>query len=105
MLLESEAAPHFSFSTASTSALTTLSRELPAPQSNCFTYLLKSDSSAVPGGRQLNCVGLNLRNRTQGYIGSRKRCGTCLGVRFDPSLGALSIAPVLPPKKKPCRPV
>jgi Transposase DDE domain len=30
-----------------------------------------------PAGQPLNFVGLNVRNRTHAYIGSRKRCGAC----------------------------
>jgi len=30
-----------------------------------------------PSGELLNYVGLNVRNRAQGYIGSAKRCGAC----------------------------
>jgi hypothetical protein len=42
-----------------------------------FTYLPKSNSYLCPAGQQLNFVGLNVRNRTHPYIGSRKRCGAC----------------------------
>jgi len=42
-----------------------------------FTYLPKSNSYLCPAGQQLNFVGLNVRNRTHAYIGSRKRCGAC----------------------------
>jgi len=42
-----------------------------------FTYLPESNSYRCPAGQQLNYVGLNVRNRTHAYIGSRKRCGAC----------------------------
>jgi transposase len=42
-----------------------------------FTYLPASNSYRCPAGEQLNYVGLNVRNRTHAYIGSRKRCGPC----------------------------
>ena len=42
-----------------------------------FTYLSESNSYRCPAGEQLNFVGLNVRNRTHAYIGSRKRCGGC----------------------------
>ena len=42
-----------------------------------FTYLPASNSYRCPAGGQLNYVGLNVRNRTHAYIGSRKRCGPC----------------------------
>jgi len=42
-----------------------------------FTYLPESNSYRCPTGEQLNYVGLNVRNRTHAYIGSRKRCGAC----------------------------
>src|SRR6267143_1494593 len=42
-----------------------------------FTYLPESNSYRCPAGQQLNFVGLNVRNRTHAYIGSRKRCGAC----------------------------
>ena len=42
-----------------------------------FTYLPESDTYLCPAGQQLNFVGLNVRNRTHAYIGSRKRCGAC----------------------------
>jgi transposase len=42
-----------------------------------FTYLPESSSYRCPAGQQLNYVGLNVRNRTHAYIGSRKRCGAC----------------------------
>src|SRR5712692_6543507 len=44
----------------------------------CFTYLPESNSYRCPAGQQLNYVGLNVRNRTHAYFGSRKRCGACL---------------------------
>src|SRR5437879_4819788 len=40
-----------------------------------FTYLPESNSYRCPAGQPLNFVGLNVRNRTHAYIGSRKRCG------------------------------
>ena len=42
-----------------------------------FTYLPESNRYLCPAGQQLNFVGLNVRNRTHAYIGSRKRCGGC----------------------------
>jgi len=42
-----------------------------------FTYLPENNSYLCPAGQQLNFVGLNVRNRTHAYIGSRKRCGAC----------------------------
>jgi hypothetical protein len=42
-----------------------------------FTYLPESNRYRCPTGEQLNYVGLNVRNRTHAYIGSRKRCGAC----------------------------
>src|SRR6202163_1767684 len=42
-----------------------------------FTYVPESNSYRCPAGEQLNFVGLNVRNRTHAYIGSRKRCGAC----------------------------
>src|SRR6266481_2734904 len=42
-----------------------------------FTFLPESNSYRCPAGQQLNFVGLNVRNRTHAYIGSRKRCGAC----------------------------
>jgi len=42
-----------------------------------FQYLPESNSYRCPAGEQLNYVGLNTRNRTHAYIGSRKRCGAC----------------------------
>src|SRR5246500_3685152 len=42
-----------------------------------FEYLPESNSYRCPAGQQLNYVGLNVRNRTHAYIGSRKRCGAC----------------------------
>jgi transposase len=42
-----------------------------------FTYLPASNSYRCPAGEQLNYVGLNVRNRTHAYIGSRKRCREC----------------------------
>jgi transposase len=42
-----------------------------------FTYLPESNSYRCPAGQELNFVGLNVRNRTHAYIGSRKRCGAC----------------------------
>jgi hypothetical protein len=43
-----------------------------------FTYLPESNRYLCPAGQPLNFVGLNVRNRTHAYIGSRKRCGACL---------------------------
>jgi hypothetical protein len=40
-----------------------------------FTYLPESNSYICPGGQQLNYGGRNERNRTFGYIGTRKKCG------------------------------
>src|ERR1700686_1267378 len=42
-----------------------------------FTYLPENNSYLCPAGQPLNFVGLNVRNRTHAYIGSRKRCGAC----------------------------
>jgi transposase len=42
-----------------------------------FTYLPASNSYLCPAGKQLNYVGLNVRNRAHAYIGSGKRCGAC----------------------------
>src|ERR1700726_4824019 len=42
-----------------------------------FTFLPESNSYRCPAGQQLNFVGLNVRNRTHAYIGTRKRCGGC----------------------------
>src|SRR5207245_302477 len=42
-----------------------------------FTYLPESNSYRCPAGQPLSFVGLNVRNRTHAYIGSRKRCGAC----------------------------
>ena len=42
-----------------------------------FTYLPESNSYICPGGQQLNYGGRNERNRTFGYIGTRKKCGPC----------------------------
>ena len=42
-----------------------------------FTYVPASNSYRCPAGQPLNYVGLNVRNRTHAYIGSRKRCGAC----------------------------
>jgi transposase len=43
-----------------------------------FAYQPESNTYLCPAGEQLNYVGLNVRNRTHAYIGSAKRCGTCL---------------------------
>ena len=43
----------------------------------CFTYLPDSNSYICPAGQQLNYGGRNERNRTFGYIGTRKKCGPC----------------------------
>jgi len=40
-----------------------------------FTYLPENNRYRCPAGEQLTFVGLNVRNRTHAYIGSRKRCG------------------------------
>jgi hypothetical protein len=42
-----------------------------------FTYLPETNRYLCPAGQALNFVGLNVRNRTHAYIGSRKRCGAC----------------------------
>jgi transposase len=42
-----------------------------------FTYQPESNSYRCPAGKQLNYVGLNVRNRAHAYIGSAKRCGAC----------------------------
>jgi hypothetical protein len=42
-----------------------------------FTFVPASNSYLCPAGQRLNFVGLNVRNRTHAYIGSRKRCGAC----------------------------
>src|ERR1700676_4906975 len=42
-----------------------------------FTDLPESNSYLCPAGEQLNYGGHNARNRTQVYIGTRKRCGGC----------------------------
>ena len=42
-----------------------------------FTFVPESNSYLCPAGQRLNFVGLNVRNRTHAYIGSRKRCGAC----------------------------
>jgi transposase len=42
-----------------------------------FTFVPESNSYLCPAGQPLNFVGLNVRNRTHAYIGSRKRCGAC----------------------------
>jgi transposase len=42
-----------------------------------FTYLPDSNSYICPSGQQLNYGGRNERNRTFGYIGTRKKCGPC----------------------------
>src|SRR5271157_4131081 len=42
-----------------------------------FTYQPESNSYLCPAGKQLTYVGVNLRNRTHTYIGTRKRCGAC----------------------------
>jgi Transposase DDE domain len=42
-----------------------------------FSFLPESNRYCCPAGQQLNFVGLNVRNRTLAYIGSRKRCGAC----------------------------
>jgi transposase len=42
-----------------------------------FTYQPKSNSYLCPAGQQLNYGGRSMRNRTNVYIGTRKRCGEC----------------------------
>jgi len=42
-----------------------------------FTYQPVSNSYVCPAGQQLNYGGRSLRNRTNVYIGTRKRCGAC----------------------------
>jgi transposase len=42
-----------------------------------FTFLSESNSYLCPAGQQLNYGGHNTRNRTDVYIGTRKRCGAC----------------------------
>jgi hypothetical protein len=42
-----------------------------------FTFLPESNSYLCPAGQQLHFVGLNVRNRTHAFIGSRKLCGAC----------------------------
>src|SRR6202140_1473375 len=42
-----------------------------------FPYLPESNSYLCPAGQQLHYGGLNARNRTHVYIGTRKRCGGC----------------------------
>src|SRR5579863_7361902 len=42
-----------------------------------FTYQPESNSYLCPAGQQLNYGGHSLRNRTNVYIGTRKRCGEC----------------------------
>ena len=42
-----------------------------------FTFVPESNRYLCPAGQPLNFVGLNVRNRTHAYIGSRKRCGAC----------------------------
>ena len=44
---------------------------------SAFTYLPDSNSYICPAGQQLNYGGRNERNRTFGYIGTRKKCGPC----------------------------
>ena len=43
-----------------------------------FTYQSESNSYLCPAGQQLNYGGRSLRNRTNVYIGTRKRCGECV---------------------------
>ena len=57
-----------------------------------FTCLPESNSYLGPAGQPLNFVGLNVRNRTHAYIGSRKRCGVCPQKRNAP-LASTSIWP------------
>src|SRR5246127_4723561 len=42
-----------------------------------FAYQPESNTYLCPEGKQLNYVGLNVRNRAHAYIGSAKRCGAC----------------------------
>src|SRR5579864_2476774 len=42
-----------------------------------FTYQPESNSYLCPAGQQLNYGGHSLRNRSNFYIGTRKRCGPC----------------------------
>lgn len=42
-----------------------------------FTYQPESNSYVCPAGQQLNYGGHSVRNRTNVYIGTRKRCGEC----------------------------
>src|SRR5213075_390119 len=42
-----------------------------------FTYQPESNSYLCPAWQQLNYGGRSLRNRTNVYIGTRKRCGEC----------------------------
>jgi len=42
-----------------------------------FTYQPESNSYLCPAGQQLNYGGHSVRNRTNVYIGTRKRCGEC----------------------------
>lgn len=42
-----------------------------------FTYQPESNSYVCPAGQPLNYGGRSLRNRTNVYIGTRKRCGVC----------------------------
>ena len=42
-----------------------------------FIYQPESNSYLCPAGEQLNYGGRSLRNRTNVYIGTRKRCGAC----------------------------
>jgi hypothetical protein len=42
-----------------------------------FTYQPESNSYLCPAGQQLNYGGRSMRNRTNVYIGTRKRCGEC----------------------------
>jgi hypothetical protein len=58
-------------------SLSVLRRTNPLYGLDRFTYLPESNSYRCPAGEQLNFVGLNVRNRTHAYIGSRKRCGAC----------------------------
>jgi hypothetical protein len=55
-----------------------------------FTFLPESNSYLCPAGQRLNFVGLNVRNRTHAYIGSRKRCGA---PRHGKSLTASCVFP------------
>src|SRR5271156_2768251 len=52
-------------------------QEQPALRSRAFHLSSREQQLRCPAGQLLNFVGLNVRNRTHAYIGSRKRCGAC----------------------------